>query len=604
MIIVKIRKYVQVEGFEHISTTWKVASDKSMQNVIEVVERSDMVELFYSDIVVPDGVTYYVQATRHFNASNMDYSIEPIPVVNNDQAYNNLLFQEDSYIETPYVSINRDELMNNDQATLTFKTSKFRSTYDKHKATHFLILDHNDKIIFSKMYETENLTALDIPNSYEYRNKTKITFIAIHVGISGMESMPGRKVIYFNRDVNWEFDKNMSRVEPNVDFTVGFIPVDNTTIDIRQVELLHPKTGDIVLRFDQYPITSITIPWDLLPEDVVYNIKVTYIYNGQRVSTIRQLKTANYNNMIIPDEKFIYQNKITPKTLSSFYIPNNIHAEMMYNGNWLLPSNHKKLTLYRWDKVKQKLIKTKNEAKGINLPSSKISDMSIRVLSRAIILIDCYNEENQPTFLLYRYNLKTDDFTLLSSVTREDEKVCTGGSNAVVQTDIKTIYYIPYGTSKLRRYNIDKKTVEDVAVDIPLKNLTKAILIRGRANRLFISNGEDYQACVYNTHTGNLVTGYQFGPVTFLNKPLKVVQLINGNSLIFPTTKIDMSKGCFEYYDLLKGTFIIGKDQFEADHIPNITLVTTSGEIILGISYETLLSSGVLSREFKMYIYY
>ena len=118
MIIVKIRKYVQVEGFEHISTTWKVASDKSMQNVIEVVERSDMVELFYSDIVVPDGVTYYVQATRHFNASNMDYSIEPIPVVNNDQAYNNLLFQEDSYIETPYVSINRDELMNNDQATL------------------------------------------------------------------------------------------------------------------------------------------------------------------------------------------------------------------------------------------------------------------------------------------------------------------------------------------------------------------------------------------------------------------------------------------------------------------------------------------------------
>ena len=65
-----------------------------------------------------------------------------------------------------------------------------------------------------------------------------------------------------------------------------------------------------------------------------------------------------------------------------------------------------------------------------------------------------------------------------------------------------------------------------------------------------------------------------------------------------------MSKGCFEYYDLLKGTFIIGKDQFEADHIPNITLVTTSGEIILGISYETLLSSGVLSREFKMYIYY
>ena len=61
-----------------------------------------------------------------------------------------------------------------------------------------------------------------------------------------------------------------------------------------------------------------------------------------------------------------------------------------------------------------------------------------------------------------------------------------------------------------------------------------------------------------------------------------------------------------------EAVFTNGSDEiFEADFntcIDNSTYlegyVFTSGEIILGISYETLLSSGVLSREFKMYIYY
>lgn len=604
MILVKIRKYAAVAGVVHESTSWKVATDENMTNVIEYKERTNMLELYFSTIEVPPDVTYYVQARRHFNLPHMDYDVEPIPVSNNNQKYDNMLLESDTYIEEPYIKINRDELMDNDDATLTFKTSKFKSNVDKHLATHYFVMDHNDNVIFSKLYETEHLTSLEIPNSYEYRNKNKVKFVAIHVGATGIESKPGILTMYFNRDINWEFNKNINSIEPRVDFTVGFKPIGDSKVDIRIVEVKNPNNGELVLRFEGVPLESFTIPWNLLTENISYLLEITFINNAQRIKTTKMLTTASYNNLIIRDEKFIYQNTLSSTKLESFYIPNNLHIEAMYNGNILVPKETKFLDIFRWDSTRQEIIKTTSEAEGIKLPGDSIADTCVKVLSRSLILIDTLNDEKKPIFMLYRYNLGSNTFTLLNTCVRTDEHTPLGKTNAIVQIDINTLYYIPVGMSKLKKYNLVTNTVTNVLDNI-IDGMDKGLLLRSRSNRLFICNGPTFEAVVYNIHTVKLIAGYNYSPETFINKESKVVQLFNGSSLIFLSRDEthDQSKGVYQYYDYNTGKLIRTKNTYTDNLVPSTSIFLNTGEVLLLHNYVVEDELGRPMHDAQLYVY-
>lgn len=586
MILVKIRKFSPIVGVTHESTSWKVATDEAMTNVIEYKERTNMLELYFSTIEVPPGVTYYVQARRHFNLPHMDYDVDVVAVSNNNQQYDNMLLESDSYIEKPYININRDELMDNDDATLTFKTSKFSSNVDKHLATHYFILDHNDDVIFSRLYETEHLTSIEIPNSFEYRNKNRIKFVAIHVGSTGIESKPGILTMYFNREVNWEFDKNISGIEPRVDFTVGFKPIGDTKVDIRIVEVKNPNNGDVVLKFEGVPLESFTIPWTLLTENITYALDVTFINNSQRIKTTKMLTTASYNNMILRDEDYVYQNILTSENIESFYIPNNLHIEAMYNGNILVPKETKRLDIFRWDNDRKEIIRTTDVAEGILLPGDSISYTCVKVISRSLILLDTMSDKGKPIFMLYRYNLGSNNFTLLQTLIRQDETTPLGKTNAIVQTDINTLYYIPIGMNMLKKYDLTTNTVTVVADNL-LENMTKGLLLRARSNRLFICNGGTFEAVNYNVSTNKVIQGYTYLPESFINKESKVVQLFNGSSLIFLSDDPDhdQSNGVFQYYDYSTGKFIRTKFTYKEGLIPSTSILLNTGEVALLHNY-------------------
>lgn len=604
MILVKIRKYASVAGVTHESTSWKVATDEAMTNILESKERTNMLELYFSTIEVPPNVTYYVQARRHFNLPHMDYDVEPIAVSNNNQKYDNMLLASDSFIEEPYIKINRDELMDNDDATLTFKTSKIKSNVDKHLATHYFILDHNDNVIFSKLYETENLTSLEIPNSHEYRDKNKIKFVAIHVGATGIESKPGILTMYFNRDLNWEFDKNISGIEPRVDFTVGFKPLNDSKVDVRIVEVKNPNNGELILKFEGVPLESFTIPWTLLTENITYQLDITYVNNSQRIKTTKMLTTASYNNLIIRDESYIYQNTLMGVPLKSFYIPNNLHIEAMYNGNILVPKETKRLDIFRWDSVNKEIIKTTGEAEGIKLPGDSVADTCVKVLSRSLILIDTLNDIKKPVFMLYRYNLGSNNFTLLQTLERKDEHTPLGKTNSMVQFDINTIYYIPVGMNKLRKYDLVTNTVTDL-VDNMIDGMDKGLLIRSRSNRLFICNGPTYEAVVYNIYTNKIVPGYNYSPETFINKESKVVQLYNGSTLIFLSRdeNHDQSKGVYQYYDYTNGKLIRTKNTYNDKMVPSTSIFLNTGEVVLLHNYVVEDELGRPMHDAQMYLY-
>lgn len=578
MIVVKIRKYVDVADVQHIATTWVVASDREMTNVLELKERSTtMLELFFSPLEVPKGFKYYVRATRHFNQENMDYDMEPIEVVNVDKKYTNMIFQGDNYIEEPFLSVSKFEIMDNDDALLTIKTSKFKSNYDKHKATHWLVLDEEDNVIYANMNDTKNLTSIEIENSYQFRNKNKVTFVAIHVGHSGMESAPGREVVYFNKEVNWYIDRSILSIDPGMDFTFKFLTLSDN-MDIRSVIITYPVSNDIIYSNTDSPITEVTIPLHVLKENTQYNMFVTSICDGNRVTTSLRLSTSSYNNMIIRDENYIYKNIFKYRFQQRIYMPPNVNLSAMYNGNILVPTIIKNLNIYRWNNG---LIKTTATAVGIRLPSEYIDNMLVKPISRALVLIDCYNENRHPTFLLYRYNLKSNDFTLLNTLTRDDELHPIGINGSYIFPEYNRMVYIPYGKNMIREYHIDNNVVTTLKLN-PLEDMTKGLIIQGRLNRAFVCNGSDHNAVMFNLFNKNVTTGYQFYPPSFINKDIRAIPLINGNTLVYsadPTMhNID---GNVMFYDYNKARFIMTSDRFPKDKMPNSSIFLDNGEVVL-----------------------
>lgn len=87
MIIVKIRKWKVINDLEHTSTTWEIATDENFENIVELHEESDMLELLFSTLEVPKDTSYWVRAKRHFNASGVDYWLNPVKVTNMEESY-------------------------------------------------------------------------------------------------------------------------------------------------------------------------------------------------------------------------------------------------------------------------------------------------------------------------------------------------------------------------------------------------------------------------------------------------------------------------------------------------------------------------------------
>lgn len=580
MIIVKIRKWDVINNLEHTSTTWEIASDEGFENILESHVESNMLELLYSTIEIPKDVTYYVRAKRHFNSSGVDYWLKPVPVTNMEESYGNMLMQKDAQIQQPYLYVELDDVMSSNDKLLV-RSSKFNSNVDQHVSTHWLVYDANGALLYASINDEENKTEIQIPNLPIFKTKTKLTFMCIHRGITGVESKPGFKKLSVSNDVNFEVGTPLTQVTALKDLVVRFKPlVPGDKVQILNVALTSiGNSKNVVKQWEYDPVKNyIVIPWHYLKTGMSYNLTVTSYAGGTNTKIIKHypLTVESHDNNIIKDSNFKLKNEIINSFSPTERIPDGIYVESTAGNALLVPSGrHKKMIVYGYDSENNIVKSTKLFANGIELISSNIKDLIVKSVSRSLVLIDMYNEEGKPTFLVYTYDGNSDKYTLKHSIKRDDETKALGYTGSILQVSNTEFLYNPHGSEKLKKLNVETGEVITLT-NIPLAGITNAVLIRCKDNRVLIGNGVDYKAVVYNVTRDEFTTGYSFGPNSFVNKKIKTVYLINGDTLMLNEEVTKHKDGNFESFSYSNSGFNIPRVNI-GEVIPTSVFVLNNG---------------------------
>lgn len=545
MIIVKIRTWNVINNIEHIATTWQIASDENFTNIIEEIEEStDMLEILFSEVSVPVGETYYVRAKRHFNDIVTSYWVDPIKITNNDEAYDHMLLSEDPWIAQPTPIIDSSAISSTAES-ITIKSSTFISNIDTHDTTSYFIYDGNDNLLFAKTNcSGEEKESITIENSTNYFNANTLKFGIIHKGATGVESKTGWKILTLNKNLNFEIETQLSSVAALSDLTIQFASLYNTAPNIIKVELRSAGTNTTILELDyNNSDCTVTIPWYYLKEDSKYKLYVKCITTKNEITEVYYTITVTSSETSTIDSSYKYSNKFTyyETEYSEAYqyqynvgiIPYNIIVEETYNGKILIPNAaHLKCIVYGLndnDQIENSIY----YADGITLYNTDLTGFHLKVLSKQYILIDAYNADGYPTFYLYNYNVLNDAYTLIHSCVREDETYCTGKTGSLVQVNTTEIYYIPPGTTSLKKYDITNNIISSLAtIPLTVDEDKGLLLLRLSGGKFLIANGTSSSAVLYTYSNGSITEGYFFYPTSFNGCDLRYAQLKNGSSLV------------------------------------------------------------------------
>lgn len=533
MIIVKIRKWKVINDLEHTSTTWEIATDGNFENIVETHEESDMLELLFSTIEVPKDTSYWVRAKRHFNSSGVDYWLNPVKVTNMEESYGNMLMQKDSKIQQPYVYITGKDILSPNK-TITIQASKFHSNVDQHQSTSWFVFDGRDTLLWSSINDKVNLESIVAPNLPIYKNKTKLKFVVIYKGITGVESKAGVLTINNAGKVNYEIESVLNNIRPLEDLVIRFKPIIETQpLGITNLYLTDYSNPDrVVMGLVIEPDNTVKLPWYYFKEGSKYNLKIVANVGGVVITDNKVITVEDALDFNVKDPSYVYKNEIIESETYDVIVPEGIYVEALVGNIILVPSvKHDKVIVHGYNEEQQILTSTKVFADGISLISDNIEGYMVKPISRTRLLIDQLDKDGKPHFMIYDYEPATAKFTLKHNVKRDTETASMGKTGAIVQVSNSEVIYNPIGTNEIKKLNILTGEITNYD-DIPLEEITKGILIRCKDNRVFVGNGADYQAVIFNSTNGDYTTGYSFGPSNFINKTVLTVPMLNGNTLI------------------------------------------------------------------------
>lgn len=549
MILVKIRKWKEINGLAHEKTTWEVASDPDFKDILETYEESDMTELFFSPIEVPKDVTYYVRAKRHFNSSGVDYWLDPIEVSNVTESYSNMLLAKDPYIAQPYIYLDEKAIISSD-AELVLKSSQFISNVDQHESTHWFVLDGNNTILYSSLNNKDNKLELTIPNLAIFKNKNVIKFRLIHRGVSGTESKVGFKDVYLNNELSFEVVSSLLSVPSLTDYKITFKPKKKgdltNIITVTLVEYANSNNKIVDLPLNN---NTVTIPWYYLKVGMKYKIKLLCQTTRPGVNTTvtYDVTVENFSESAIKSPGLEFEFSLNRNNVNNINIPNDLYIESLVGNKLLIPSvEHKKYIVHGYDSSNNEIKTTNRFADGLVLHHTNITNLTIKVLSPTLILIDQLGEDNKPIFLIYNYNINSNVFTKVGEIKRDDETLPIGKTGAIVQTANSEYLYIPPGTKVIKKLNLTTKEAIKVT-EVSVAKMDKGLIMKLKNNQVFIANGETYESYVLNTKTLKFTGGFSFGPEDMVNKDNIQINCINGSTLVYKKELVEGEKSNFQY---------------------------------------------------------
>ena len=572
MIACTIKKWAKNNIIQHTSTVWELSRNKDMTDIIESVTSNlpDALNVYVSNVEIPPNTSYYVRATRKFNSNpTANHSLNILEVRDHKTYLNNLILPDSIKIDKPYLYINEEDFKDNGMIDFEIRTSKFRSKEDGHSSTHWIITSQDNEILFSSLYDKFNKTSIRISKSQDILNRTQIKVIAIHVGTNGVESEPGVNNI-INNDFSFDLNGVRNDLLPYTDALLTISPASARS-SIQSVYLtnqgfnpLEPQGINITPDKNS---NVITVPGQELTYGSQYYLDI-YCYSLYGEYTSRRfplsVRKSNFENSLV-DHTFDKKVEVMDNNILGLNLPNGFTTHELVNGNVLLPiKGNNKLSIFK--------VKTSSTVQGTKVDmdfgingqgyglrndiglSSTISDnILVKFVNNELLLIDNYNQNNKPTFLVYRYDVVTDTFTYLQECERPSELICMGNTNSIVQIDDDEFLYLAPLSDKIYSYKISTNVVKEIKA-LNNQNFNKGGLYYNRILKkifLFDSKGNGY---FLDKDTLDLVESSTLPFKDWSDNVIKPLELRNGDYLFYNIENA-LSTTAIAYYDSRNNKF-------------------------------------------------
>lgn len=599
MLIITLSPYKPVDNLEHYATSYYIASDPTGVNILDqVVKSREYVNQFPSNLQTPLTVPYYYSYVRHIrdNTTGKDVEYprsgwkEYKPVANTS----NLILYKDIVIDKPLIILNKEAIENSNNPIITIKTSDFRCNNDNHESTHWIILDGLNNVVFESLYDTLNKTSISIPKvDIDYSSRSYLKVHVIHRSTVGVESDVGIVKLNVNES-NFEIGSSLNRIIPHTTCRIKLKKIfpDLPLLTIRY-ELLSTQNDVLILKRElPNETTSIDIIGEVLEPDSSYYLDIYSIgLSGSIVTKRKLIRTVVSSNV---DKTFnINFNKeiklINTKPLTNEYVFNTTTYED-YNGIVpLVKNNDNKIFKGKYDRTNDSLvIDVLNNFRSASLVSStENNDLYTRMLDNSLLIVDTY-VNTIPTFFIYRYDSYNDTCVLVHSMSRSGETKTIGYLNNVIIKD-NNLYYIPYGTKNIIKYDYKSNNISTLDTNIPINNVSNGLsLIEINNNRFLIIGGDVDQCIVFTPDTKFYNNAFPLHN-DFRNRSLKTISLINGDALIFRINKRDTDTEYDNviYYDNFNNKMSYIKPDTIGGFYPSSITSLINGEVIMELVTET-----------------
>lgn len=595
MLVTSITPWETLNGVEQIATTWKVANDEEMTNIIYENTNSNRNTMYvlFAFITIPKDQTVWVQALRHFNDGNIDYAMDPIPMSNIEDDISAMLQQPDIFIDTPMISVNEAELKDMSLGYFTVKTSRYRGNYSAHLFTTWIIKDEEDNVLWTSIRDEVNLREIKVNKDISLMGKNKLIIYAIHGTNNSIESKPGRAYIILGK-LNFKIISDLNNVLSQTNYTLRIERLDNTEPSyITRIALRNlTETETIWETSIEEEIEEVVIPWYALGNNSKYVVAITATNSIGMFVEYKKLLETRIDKLV--DITNIYNEcnfNLRKIENNNVMIGNTFNTIELLDRSILVP-NGNELKRYHYDYNTSVLTASSNVANGVILPSINNENMFIKYLENNYMLVDALNEDGKPTFQVYYHNLSNNTFSLLQTVVRDHEIEPIGITNAIVQISPYVFIYLPFNGTSLYKYDIRKSSIEKLS-NIPLTNKEEdddsdnsslpryGLLIKINNNRLLVLSGDTFLTQVYNVKGNYFVEGITVSPGSFIGRPLRTVQLLNGSTLIYKTKyREDDNEISMLYFNYVTSRIERLSIQFDKDRFPTGSISLANGDTL------------------------
>lgn len=581
---IKLREWSGLDDTTHVGTSYRIATDEAMSNIVdELLNSTTNLTLYNSTVTIPLGTTYYVSIKRHLvtvNGTQVQTEwTTPIPMRNYDNP-TGVMVEVDITVDTPFIYIDMDELLDDSKNTFLFKTSGFRSNSEGHSATHYFVYDSVGKLLYSNMNVDDDKTGVVVDKlEVNLYSMSELVFKVIHVTPTGIES-PVSTYTATLTTTNVGIASRLSNIVPFTDYTLRLEKVDSSKpMEIRAIDVMSIDEIDVLWSANIIPDKlDYVIPYRILGADSKYLLRVTTTDGTKKVYTKKVMTTIEALGSQRNQPHYVYDNKVKYDSSKDGPILNANTAYTLLNNGKVIAKEPDTNIFKMWtvDVLDYKL-SNPITVSGLTTLTNNDDDIYIDVREDGTILIDCLNSLNIPTFLIYKYDSFRNTAVLIDIIVRSTEVKTVGYNNGIVRDTSDVYYYIPQGANYINKLDLSNSTITKI-YDINNDSVNN-ILTRVESGKLaIITGGSDILS--YDLKTEEVYNVLTL-PIDFRDRPLRLVNLINDDILI-AMKDIDFTDREFMLsYDNSRGMLRTIDKVYDGENVNyHTSLLLSTGELV------------------------